>query len=294
MIIGGTHGDELVGVEVVRALKSLFLVPDEASGVYERAIAGTLTLLIGNPEAVEKRQRSSSGVRDLNRCFLQAELDREPHTDDISDLVRAREVAPLLATSNFVIDLHGTSSDSPAFVCFGKDSPRHRELYELLPVTSVLTDPDDVLSRDEGRPGRGTTDDYTERHGGIALGYETGREDDLTRVPGILTDVLRLLVKIGVLPTSPPLPLNHPDVTARAVHKQTVYALKHSVHAQHAEFTYAPGMNTGWQTVHAGQLLGTYSDGTEELIPEDGMLVFPKSANKLVAGKNLYYLAIRV
>lgn len=294
MIIGGTHGDELVGVEVIRALKSLFLVPDEASGVYERAITGTLTLLIGNPEAVEKRQRSSSGIRDLNRCFLQAELDREPCADDISDLVRAREVAPLLTTSNFVIDLHGTSSDSPAFVCFGKDSPQHRELYELLPVTSVLTDPDDVLSRDEGRPGRGTTDDYTERHGGIALGYETGREDDLTRVPGILTDVLRILLKVGTLTAESPLLTNHPEVATHVAHEQTVYTLKRSIHAHSAEFTYAPGMNTGWQTVHAGQLLGTYSDGTEEHIPEDGMLVFPKSPNKLVAGKNLYYLAVEV
>ena len=53
-------------------------------------------------------------------------------------------------------------------------------------------------------------------------------------------------------------------------------------------------MNTGWQTVHAGQLIGTYSDGTEERVPEDGMLVFPKSANKLVAGKNLYYLAKKI
>lgn len=293
-IIGGTHGDELVGVEVIRALKALFSIPDEASGAHPHAITGTLTLLIGNPEAVQKRQRSSSGVRDLNRCFIQADLDREPSVDDISDLIRAREVAPLLAESNVVIDLHGTSSDSPAFVCFGSDSPKHRELYELLPVHCILTDPYDVLSRDEGRPGRGTTDDYTERHGGIALGYETGREDDLTRVPGIFDDVLRMLVKIGTLSIDSPLLADHPEAKTHEPRMQTVYTLKHSIHAHSAEFVYAPGMNTGWQTVQAGQLIGTYSDGTEERVPEDGMLVFPKSANKLVAGKNLYYLAVKV
>ncbi len=293
-IIGGTHGDELVGVEVIRALKALFSIPDEASEAHPHAITGTLTLLIGNPEAVQKRQRSSSGVRDLNRCFIQADLDREPSVDDISDLIRAREVAPLLAESNVVIDLHGTSSDSPAFVCFGSDSPKHRELYELLPVHCILTDPYDVLSRDEGRPGRGTTDDYTERHGGIALGYETGREDDLTRVPGIFDDVLRMLVKIGTLSADSPLLTDHPEAKTYKPRTQTVYTLKHSIHAHSAEFVYVPGMNTGWQTVQAGQLIGTYRDGTEERVPEDGMLVFPKSANKLVAGKNLYYLAVEV
>lgn len=291
MIIGGTHGDELVGVEVIHALKNLFSVPNERAGVYQHPLRGTVTLLIGNPEAVEKRQRSSSGVRDLNRCFLQSDLEREHAADDISDLVRAREIAPLLAESNVVMDLHGTSSDSPAFVCFGSDSPKHRELYELLPVASILTDPYDILSRDEGRPGRGTTDDYVERHGGIALCYETGREDDLARVPGIVTDVLRLLQKIGTLSTDSPLLSAYPEAHMRNIYPQTVYALKRSVHAHSAEFEYATGMNSSWQTVKEGQLIGTYRDGTEERVPEDGILVFPKATNKLVQGKNLYYLA---
>ncbi len=287
-VIGGTHGDELVGVEVIRAFKALFSIPDESKGTYERSISGTLTLLIGNPEAVEKRQRSSSGVRDMNRCFLQEDLDREPNTEDISDLRRAREVAPLLSASQMVIDLHGTSSDSPAFVCFGSDSSKHRALYELLPVDHILTDPHDVLSHDEGRPGRGTTDDCTERHGGIALGYETGREDDLTRVPGIFDDVLRLLVRIGTLSMDSPILDSHPNAKHHEPRTQTVYALKYSLHAHSDTFQYAPQMNTGWQTVHAGQLIGTYSDGTEERVPEDGMLVFPKSANNLSSPLNTH------
>ncbi len=285
VVIGGTHGDELVGVEAVRRLLARYGASERSVGPLKiPELYGDLVLAFGNPEAIRQRARSASGVRDLNRCFLADDLDRPPSAEDIVDLVRARELAPLLKEADYVIDLHGTSSDSPPFVCLGHDSAEHRRLYQCLRIPYVLSDPRDVLAHDEGRPGRGTTDDFVDRHGGAAIAYETGKEDDLTRVPGVVEDVQRMLAAVGHFPNEEmPLPLSNPPV----------FALERSVHAQEEAFTYAIDMESGWQPVRAGQLVGTYANGQEERIARDGMLVFPKAPGKIRAGKNLYYLAVQ-
>ncbi len=284
VVIGGTHGDELVGVEAVRQLLAIHNIDQNAPGRHSsERVRGDLVFVFGNPEAIRLKSRGASGIRDLNRCFLLGDLEKTPSSDDFIDLVRARELAPLLRSAQYVIDLHGTSSDSPPFVCLGRDSVEHRKLYTCLDIPYVLSDPQDVLAHDEGRPGRGTTDDFVDRCGGTAIAYETGKEDDLTRVPGVVEDVHRMLRAIGSLPKTEPEP-------ARS--NPPVFALHSSIHAHQSAFRYAPGMECGWQRVKAGQLVGTYQDGTEERIAVDGMFVFPKSPGKVQVGKNLYYLAI--
>lgn len=294
VVIGGTHGDELVGVEVVRSLLRIFDIEGRASGEYPSSdICGNVFFLFGNPEAIALRQRSASGGKDLNRFFHQDTLNQPARDSDSCDLTRARQLAPILAKADFVFDLHGTSNESPPFVCFGQDSDRHRRLYRLLPVEYVLTDPSNILATDEGMLRRGTTDSYVEEHGGVALCYETGKEDDVSISDIVLRDVLRLLKEVGTIaPESANLRLQETGVFY-SVSKQ-VFALAHSVQATSSDFTYAPGMNVGWQEVKKHQLVGTYADGTEECISEDGMLVFPKSADKIRAGKNLYYLAMKI
>ncbi len=284
VILGGTHGDELVGIEAVRQLLKIYNFDENAFGTHTReGLRGNLIFAFGNPEAIRLKTRGASGVRDLNRCFLLNDLAKTPSPEDIIDLVRARELAPLLRQAQYAVDLHATSSDSPPFVCLGRASAEHRKLYECLDIPYVLSDPEDVLAHDEGRPGRGTTDDFVERCGGIAIAYETGKEDDLTRVPDVVEDVLRMLRAIGNLQREKPEP-------ARS--NPPVFALYRSIHAQQPTFRYAPGMEFGWQRVQAGQLVGTYPDGTEERVAVAGMLVFPKSPAKIQAGKNLYYLAV--
>ncbi len=291
VILGGTHGDELTGVEVVRLLLKLFKLETFPAGSYPSTdILGDICFAFGNPVAIDLRQRSASGGRDLNRCFIQSELDRVQQKDDSLDLRRAREIAPLLARAQFVFDLHGTSSDSPPFVCFGKDSPRHRDLYRLLPVRYVLTDPFNIISQDDGLGERGTTDAYVEAHGGLELAYETGKEDDLTHVHGVYTDMIRLLQAVGsIAPECQVKDLTQSSAVSTG--SQEVFALAYSAQARDSDFCFDSGLDTGWQMVEKGQRLGCYGNGEIEYAPETGMLIFPKAAKKITKGKNFYYLA---
>lgn len=285
VIIGGTHGDELTGIEVVKKLLKKFGVKDLSQNEYETdAIFGELFLVFGNPEAIRLRQRGTTEGRDLNRYFIDEDLDREALPKDPYDLIRARELAPLLASADYLFDIHATSNESPPFVVCGKDSPKHRELFSLLPVEYVLMDRRNILAIDEGMQNRGTTDAYVEKHGGIAIGYETGKEDDLARVASVIDDLDRLLIFVGNLYS-----LKKTDF--QPVPTQKIFTLSHSVQAKYDGFSYKEGMNQGWQNVTKGQIVGSYLNGEQETIPNDGMMIFPKSEQKIRKGKNMYYLA---
>ena len=291
VILGGTHGDERAGIEVIHQLRSLFDLHTRPAGTYPMpGIAGELFLILGNPEAIRLRQRAASGQRDLNRSFIHAELNKPATPEDSPDLIRARELAPILSSAGYLFDLHATSSDSPPFVVCGSVTPIHRTLIPLLPVAFVLTDPSDVLAKDEGLATRGTTDAYVEAHGGTALGYETGKENDISRVDAVTDDVIRLLQKIGTISSSYPQPRLRRITPCPSLHQQ-MYALTHSVQARATEFHFHPMFREGWKTVSRDQEIGRYEDGTIELAPADGMIVFPKAEAKIRPGGNLYYLA---
>ncbi len=101
-IVGGTHGNELTGIALVRELE---LHPQRWDSLEVRT-------LIGNPAAVAECRRYID--RDLNRAFRPSELAGATPTDHEGK--RAREVAALLRPGgtpavDFIIDLHTTTSN---------------------------------------------------------------------------------------------------------------------------------------------------------------------------------------
>jgi len=286
-IIGGTHGDELTGIEVVKHFLKTFSLDDCSAGLeVEGDINGELFLIFGNPEAIKLRQRGTTDGRDLNRYFIEEDLNRAPSANDPYDLIRARELAPILAHADYVFDIHATSSDSPPFLVCGQDSPKHREFFQLFSADYVLMDQQNILAVDEGMENRGTTDAYVELHGGMAIGYETGKEDDLSRLKSAINDLQRVLQYIGTLKKE--------EAIKISTRFQKIFTLSHSVQAKSDHFEYEPGMDNGWQEVKRGQKIGRYIEGGNEIAPDDGMLLFPKSVQKVRKGKNLYYIAQRV
>lgn len=306
LIMGGVHGNEKTGIELVkRLLKALGLQVGRPSGVHDRSdVIGNLFIGIGNPEAIVKNKRGASEVRDLNRSFCTTDLIDE--NQQWSDLVRARELAPLLEQIDYLFDIHATGTDSPPFVCFGKDDELHRKIYERVPVEFVLTDPDLVLPTDVGLNELSTTDYYVDTFGGsdwgkrvlgrergVAICYETGQQDDMSRVDQVEKTILQLLQQVGSV-TPKFISAIGKSAADHPVKIPKVFALSSCVVAKALGFQYAKGMDLAWQEVKKGAVLGVYPDGTKELIPEDGMLLFQRKPDQIKVGRKLFYMARRI
>ncbi|XP_058876098.1 N-acyl-aromatic-L-amino acid amidohydrolase (carboxylate-forming)-like, partial [Acipenser ruthenus] len=112
VVSGGTHGNELAGVCLVKE----WLRGDSAPCLERSSF--TAQPLLANPRATEQ------GVRyvntDLNRCFKTHTLSAPPSPSDPYELVRARELDSLLGPKgsdeavDFICDLHNTTANMGA------------------------------------------------------------------------------------------------------------------------------------------------------------------------------------
>lgn len=299
-VLGGTHGDELAGIEIIKKLLVQFNLLDKPSGIYDIPnINGNIFVGFGNPRAIEKYARSASGLRDLNRSFIKKDFTNPDKTNKIADLKRARELAPLLEKTDFLFDIHATSNPAPQFVCLNTYTPEYQKYLDLMPIEKILIDPNQIITKEFNLPEPGTTDYYVFKYGGsswsikkyghkkaLALCYETGYQSDLSRLDEIFLTILNLIDATGVTKHRMPHP---PSPT----HKQ-IYKLSHCVKARYNDFTYAKDMDKGWQKVKRGQILGKYTNGQYEKIIQDGTLLFPLGVSKIKTGKALYWLANKI
>jgi len=302
VILGGTHGNERTGIELVTFLMRTLGIPEGRSGesIERDDVRGNLFLGFGNPEAIAKNTRYADANRkqDLNRCFaadLLADLSL-----DFADLRRARELVPLFQQTDLLLDIHATSSPSPPFVCCSLEAPGLRDLCRRIPTTHVVMDNDSVLGKDQPGVSR-PTDYYVLKHGGspwsmerygrktgLALCYETGQQTDFTRVTHVLSVLLRLLEDFGAV--AKPF-ASAVGLTPSSERSDPLFCdLKELVPAKRAGFTYAEGVVQPWKELRKGDLIGTYADGEEERCPRDGILVFPTAESQVEAGKSLYFL----
>lgn len=307
VVLGGTHGDELTGIELVkRVLKAVGLHGQHAGTYHNDHVFGNLFLGFGNPRAIELNSRGASAERNLNRSFSSLDIGRPPRPDDPPDVVRARELAPLFQETDYLFDIHATSSPSEPFVCFGEYASRFGPILELIPVTRVITDPYLLYTKDFGLPELGTTDYYvnafggsawSERHfgkrQGLGLCYETGQETDLESVGAALYAVIRLLGFIGVIDKDLEQYLHKElELTCpKYPEQQHIFAITHCVNAQQGAFTYAEGMDRGWREVSEQCLVGEYADGTPVYTPSSGYIVFQVAPYKINISRRLFCIA---
>lgn len=269
-IIGGTHGNERTGVEVVLKLKRMI---DSGNLVLK---TGTLHLIHGNPRAIEISERGSEPFLDLNRSFPISLLMNEP--TGVYEDTRAREIAPILQKSDIVVDLHATNKPSEPFVA-SMHSPYHEEVYQWFPCQKVLSDPGAVLA---GEPV--TTDEYTDAHGGIGLCYETGQASDLARVDEVTQNAINLLIDQGLVE----------GVVTPSVCEHERYELTEPVILTDEGFTFAQGLGErSWEPFTQGSTVG-YHGSVPFIAGYDGVIVFPKVPEHRKVGKPLVYLAKRV
>ncbi len=301
IVLGGVHGDEKVGVEVIRRLLSDFELQNQESGkTYGREeISGNLFLGFGNPKAIERGTRAAEDGPDLNRSFQEAELAATPSDGDTYDLIRARELSPLLGQADFLFDIHNTYSPSVPFVCMGNDNKYHKEFYSLLPVQYVLTDPDNILPQDVGKNDLGTTDYFVNSFGGsewsikkyghkrgVAFAYESGSQDDFGKVETVQQLIHSLLNKTGTKMSSEPI--------GKFEVLQEVYRITGIIKAKEpGGFIFEnDSLKEGWANLKKDSCIGTYpKSGAKELMPYDGKLLFQKKTTDILAGQSICYIA---
>lgn len=271
IILGGVHGDEKTGIEVVRNLHALF------SAGTEHLYRGTLTLILGNEEAIRMNQRGTSPEHNLNRLFTEHHLSGP--VLDFYESRRAHELAPLLETADISVDIHSTSVPSRPFLPCAF-TPRHEQVYRWFDADLVLTDPEYILGGE-----RATTDEYVDSCGGAGICFETGFAGDTSRMPVVLESILNILADQRMLP--PLHPLSPPEPIYR------IYRMTRKVLLTDEGFRYAGKFPQPFQNVKKGEVIG-YHGKRPEIADEDGVIAFPKAPEQWHTGHDLFFLAHRV
>ncbi|CAJ1398188.1 unnamed protein product [Effrenium voratum] len=291
-VLGGVHGNELSGVEVVNTLVSELASKDID-------VNGEVTFIIGNPAAVSRGSRFID--YDLNRCFQDDKLcDVTTAGATLSGIEweRAQQLAPFLRGLDVLLDLHSTNKPSSPFVRLpGPEQGRRarfasaEELFlRALPPAcdTVLWDPDGLIAAG------GMTDEYALRHSeGLRQAqvcYESGLASDRSSVETTRRAVRHCLEQLGLLPgpqgTKPLEPLE-PQRQWRHFQITEVFFLD----ARGFEWQNGHGARN-FQRVPRGEVYGRRLQGAEELRAErESFMVFPKVRNLWALGRPLGWLA---
>ena len=297
IVTAAVHGNEICGVSAIQA-------------VIEALDSGALTLLKGsvtfvpivNPLAHAKGQRE--GDRNLNRNLRMPVVPQ-----DFEDRI-ARQLCPLLAAHDVLLDLHSFQGQGQPFVMLGPldndgelepfaHAAQEAALAACLGPTRIVEgwlstyelglrrraakasdgSRKQVLVQDP-HYGVGTTE-YMRSQGGYCVTLECGQHDSPDAPEVARLAILRTLRLLGMIapdavaahqPPSPPELLQLYEVIDRD--------------------DMADSFTQPWASfdaLEAGQHIGTRADGTPVLAPGAGRIVFPNT--KAQPGTEWFYLA---
>jgi hypothetical protein len=264
--IAGLHGNEPAGVD---ALERVFA----ALAAAEAPLAGGLVGLAGNLAALATGRRYLD--RDLNRMWSERTLaavragERGAREDaELAELdaALARELAGIPGRRVFLLDLHTTSGDGPAFAVLDDALPNRRFALSF-PVPLVLGLEEELV---------GTLVFDLAARGVTSLAFEGGRHDDPTSIDRCEAAVWIALDATGLLPR---------DLRARAEAArrllrtsrgetpQLVEVLYRHRIAEGDRFRMRPGF-ASFDRVERGQPLASDRDGVVAA-PVGGRLLMP-------------------
>ena len=116
-ISGGVHGNELIGIYLVKTLQKE-LPSYENIGV---------DLLLANPKAIKECRRYID--KDLNRSFTKEALSQD---SPIYEYERAKVIKERLASTDFLIDLHTTTANMGITIVLSENDPLSANIAKIL------------------------------------------------------------------------------------------------------------------------------------------------------------------
>jgi uncharacterized protein len=191
-IIGGIHGNETCGVETFYWLKEKFPLNNKID-------CGKLYIILGNPKAAELGQRYFE--EDLNRQF-----DTKSNSFKLSyEGLRAKEIKTILKKTDFLLDIHSTSSPSTPMSC-SEGKNKDMKIAATLGVKYITTNWDGKLK--EGC----AADEWMAKIGKIGITIECGSHKSHTSTPFAKQTAIRFLNAIGMIDTKAKPLLKKPKV----------------------------------------------------------------------------------
>ena len=295
IITGAVHGNEVCGTLAIRRVMA-----ELDAGTRVIARGGVTLVPVCNPLAYQLGRRA--GDRNLNRALVPTTTPRE-YEDHI-----ANWLCPLLADHDGLLDLHSFQAQGQAFVMVGPldnagqlepfgQAATEEALVRVLGVGRAVdgwlgTYADGVARRQatalaEGVPagtldqdpryGVGTTE-YMRAQGGWALTLECGQHADPQAPEVGYRAIVNTLAQFGLIDGGKPVPA--PAIEALSLHQVT--------DKQHADDAFAKPWQS-FDTVRAGELIGTRASGQEVRAAGDGWLMFPNA--KAEPRQEWFYLA---
>jgi len=263
-----THGNEFCGMVAATHLLD--------AGVRPRV--GTLTVSFANVEAYESFDRdkpfdSRQLVHNLNRIWSPAWLDGPEQSPELR---RARELRPVVAAADHILDLHSTSSDVQPFWVYPHYERNGRAALAVGLPSVHLVMPSGL--------GSGTPVIQHGRHGeadhhGVALVAECGQHFKRASGETAKRVTMRFLAHFGLVD-----PDDAGDVAAPAAHAR--YELLRTCVIQTEAFAFARPL-IGFETFAAGELIAT--DGDEEIrAPCDHCTVMMPARRAIVGREGVY------
>lgn len=268
-VMGGLHGNETVGIDVVEQLLAI---------VREKIKCGTVNVIIGNPEACEAGVRFIANYgkkkgKDSNRLWGANLLD-------IPGQKRIEDIKPFVAGSDLLLDLHSTIKpvDEPFLVVPSFD----HELIETIPTLGIrkiitgeglkLPDNDPIES-----------DLFTVANGGFGVTIEAGWQQDPNLVDKTMDSVLRALEEVGIF--APDSLGKHHQV--EPVETFEVWNAYGAIFPK-GDFKFALKKDgSEWQNydpIKKGEVIG-WENGEEVVAEKDSAILFPKSNGEIVTGE---------
>lgn len=282
IVLGSVHGNEVCGAHAIaRAMAAL-----DAGHI--RLLRGRLTLVpVANPLAFA--QGSRSGQRNLNRHF-----QPRPDPQDNEDRL-VHQLAPLLAGHDALLDLHSFHTPGQPFAMVGplnNSGPREpfARADEEMALARALGAPHlvqgwlqvyDRAARARGQTpgteGMGTNE-YMRSQGGYAVTIECGLHHDPAAIDVAWQAIAGALTHLGLAHMAEaPTPYGGPAARLRDV------VLRESGGDTLARHWLS------FDTVQAGQLIGTRANGQPLRAERDGCLLFPFP--EAAVGQEWFYLA---
>ena len=261
-----THGNEFCGMVAACHLLD--------SGV--RPAIGTLTVSFANVAAYQTFDRerpfeSRQIVHNLNRIWSAAQLDGDEHSPELD---RARELRPVVAAADHILDIHSTSQDVEPFWVYPKF------LRNLL-ASGAIGRPRTHMVMPRGL-GSGTPLVQHGRHGddghhGVAMVVECGQHFRQATADRAIDVARAFLAHFGLIEADPR-PAPEPPRRLELLKTWVI---------QTPEFRFTRPL-VGFETFAEGELIGTDGDLEIRALCADCTVLMP--ARTAIVGREGVYL----
>ncbi len=260
LVLGAIHGDEICGPQAIKE------IIDDIENNRLKIEKGRVTFIpVCNPEAYKQNQRYID--RNLNRYFFPKDKI-EVYEDGLTN-----QICPYLKNSDVLLDLHSYKSGGPAFVFIEK--PEGDELAfanALYPEFIVYgwSDSYKNLTEDEKKMGIGDTD-YMREQGGVGITYECGQHLDPQSPVNARRAIENAMTYLEIA--------EFEKHTQRENRHPKLIKVMHPI-MKPKEGRFAKNWKN-FEFVEKGTLFGTFEDGEEVRILEDGVLILPKESSSV-------------